>query len=53
MSLPGSRPVAWICTHCPMPNFIKHSLRMSDSSLVHPGDGVKFHLCVCGAVERC
>ena len=44
MSLPGSRPVSRICTHRPMPYFIRASLRMATWSLVQPGEGVKFHL---------
>lgn len=44
MSLPGSRRVSRIWTHRPIPNFIRQSFSRCASSLVHPGDGVKFHL---------
>ena len=44
MSFPGSRPVSRIWTHLPTPYFMRHSFKMAASSLVHPGDGVKFHL---------
>ena len=44
MSLPGSSPVSRICTHFPTPYFMRQSFRMAASSLVQPGDGVKFHL---------
>lgn len=44
MSLPGSSPVSKIWTHLPTPYFMRQSFRMAASSLVQPGDGVKFHL---------
>ena len=33
-----------IWTHLPMPKLIRHSFRIWTSSLLHPGEGVKFHL---------
>ena len=44
MSLPGSSPVSSICTHLPTPYVMRQSFRMAASSLVQPGEGVKFHL---------
>lgn len=44
MSFPGRSPVSRICTHLPTPNFIRQSFRTCASSLLHPGEGVKFHL---------
>jgi hypothetical protein len=42
--LPGSRPVAWICTQRPTPSRIRQSLSVAAWSAVQPGEGVKFHL---------
>ena len=41
--LPGSTPLSTICIHRPMPNFMRQRRSVAHSSLVQPGDGVKFH----------